>query len=81
MVFAAERANNLIDIYHGKDAVIVGDNNAKNGADRLVLNKDGTKVWIQDKYYKSATDSVNACFDDETGLFRYFDADGNPMQI
>ena len=27
--FAAERANHLYDILHGKDSVIAGDNNAK----------------------------------------------------
>ena len=78
--FAAERANNLIDIFHGKNATIVGDDNLKNGADRLLINRDGTKIWIQDKYYQNATDSVNACFG-EDGMFRYLDADGNPMQI
>ena len=43
--FAAERANNLFDKFTGHDAEIVGDNNAKNGADRLV---DG--IYIQSKY-------------------------------
>ena len=79
--FAAERANNLSDIYHGKTATIVGDNNAKDGADRLVVNRDGTEVWIQDKYYKSASESVDACFNKDDGMFRYYDADGKPMQI
>lgn len=78
--FAAEKANNLYDVYSGKNATVVGDNNAKNGADRLIINRDGSKVWIQDKYYKTASASVNACFDD-IGMFRYYDADGIPMQI
>ena len=43
--FAAERANNLYDKFTGHDAKIVGDDNAKNGADRIV---DG--VCIQSKY-------------------------------
>ena len=34
--FAAEQGNTLIDKVHGRDARIVGDGNAKNGADRMV---------------------------------------------
>lgn len=71
--FAAERANHLYDILHGKDAKIVGDDNAKNGADRIV---DGLK--IQTKYCRSGQECVNACF--ENGKFRYYDK-GGPMQI
>ena len=57
--FAAERANHLYDILHGKDAVIVGDDNALNGADRLV---DGQ--MIQTKFCNSGgkcSDKRNAC--------------------
>lgn len=43
--FAAERANNLFDQITGHDAKIVGDDNIKNGADRIV---DG--IEIQSKY-------------------------------
>lgn len=72
--FAAERANQLIDKMKGKDAVILGDDNAKNGPDRMV---DGT--LIQTKYCKTAADSVNAAF--HSGKYRYIDANGNAMQI
>ena len=51
--FAAERANHLYDILHGKDSVIAGDNNAKNGADRIV---DG--VNIQSKYCKTGAKCI-----------------------
>ena len=34
--FAAERANHLADRLMGRDATIVGSDNAKNGADRIV---------------------------------------------
>lgn len=34
--FAAEQANNLHDILTGKDAKIVGGDNAKDGPDRMV---------------------------------------------
>ena len=72
--FAAENANHLYDLYHGKNAKIVGDNNAKNGADRLV---DG--VYIQTKYCKTGSKCVAECF--ENGKMRYLNADGTPMQI
>ncbi len=72
--FAAERANTLLDIYTGHDARIVGDNNAKNGADRIVDN-----VQIQSKYCNTGSKCVSECF--ESGQFRYFNADGTPMKI
>lgn len=77
--FAAERGNNLIDVVKGKNATVVGDDNAKNGADRMIINKNGTTVWIQDKYYKTASKSIAACFED--GNFRYYDSNNRPMQI
>ena len=79
--FAAERGNNLIDKLHRKKAEVVGDTNVENGPDRKIVNRDGSITWIQDKYYKSGKEAVDACFSEETGQFRYFDGDGNPMQI
>lgn len=72
--FAAEHANHLKDLYQGKNAEIVGDDNAKNGADRFV---DG--VNIQSKYCQSGSKCVAECF--ENGKFRYINPDGSPMQI
>lgn len=72
--FAAERANHQDDVISGKDAKIVGDDNIKNGADRLVDNQ-----YIQTKYCSSASKSIAECFENKT--FRYFDAEGKPMQI
>lgn len=74
--FAAERANDYLDKMSGKKAKILGDNNAKNGPDRLVNGK-----LIQTKYYESARGSVDACFDKNTKLMRYLNPDGSPMQI
>ncbi len=71
--FAAERANTLYDRLQGKDAKVIGDDNAKNGADRIV---DGIK--IQSKYCQSGRACIDACF--ENGKFRYYD-NGHPMQI
>lgn len=78
--FAAERGNNLIDRFKGLDASVVGDDNAANGPDRKIINRDGSITWIQDKYYSSASASVNAAFD-ESGQYRYFDGNGKPMQL
>ncbi|TGO02588.1 hypothetical protein PN36_22595 [Candidatus Thiomargarita nelsonii] len=72
--FAAEKANHLNDVLSGKNAQIVGGNNAKNGADRLV---DG--VHIQTKYCASGSKCVSECF--ENSQFRYWNTDGTPMQI
>lgn len=72
--FAAERANTLYDRLTGHDAKIVGDDNVKNGADRIV---DG--VMIQSKYCQSGNACISECFDKE-GNFRYM-VDGKPMQI
>lgn len=73
---ASEQANDLIDKIHGKDAKILGDDNAKNGADRMV---DGQ--LIQTKYYQDAHASVDAAFDKGTGLYKYMDSTGKPMQL
>lgn len=74
--FAAERANHLYDKLTGHNAKIVGDDNAKNGADRIV---DG--VYIQSKYCATGSRCVNECFEnDGKGAFRYMN-NGKPMQI
>ena len=72
--YAAERANNLYDTFTGKDAQIVGDDNAKNGADRIVNGAN-----IQSKYCKTGSKCIQECFEDE--VFRYYNNDGSPMQI
>lgn len=67
---AAEYANDLIDKIKNpfKDVRQIGQDNAKNGADRLV----GTQK-IQTKYYANARNSVNAAFDSKAdgGMYRY----------
>ena len=82
--WAAERGNNLIDnlkgLIKGQHSTVVGDNNYKNGADRVTYFADGTRLLIQTKYYSTASQSISACFD-ENG-FRYIDhVDGTPMTI
>ena len=72
--FAAEKANHLYDLFHGEDAQIIGSDNAKNGADRLVNG-----VEIQTKFCNSGSKCISECF--ENGKFLYWTKDGNPMQI
>ena len=72
--FAAENANHLYDKFAGKRAKIVGRDNARNGADRIVEG-----LHIQSKYCSSGAKCVAECFED--GTFRYFKADNSPMQI
>lgn len=79
--FAAEYANNLNDQMKGINSQVVGGDCIKDGADRVITYKNGNKVWIQDKYYSTAAQSIEACFDVDTGKFRYYDPDGLPMQI
>lgn len=70
---AAEKANHLFDKALFKDAEILGDDNVKDGADRLVNGE-----YIQTKYCKTGGKSISECFED--GMFRYV-KDGKPMQI
>ena len=72
--FAAEQMNDYWDKVHGHDAKVVGGNNAKNGADRIV---DG--IEIQTKYCKTGSKCIGECF--ENGRFRYINSAGKPMQI
>lgn len=72
--FAAEKANHLRDVMAGRNAKLVGGDNARNGADRLV---DG--VQIQSKYCNSGSKCIQECF--HNGQFRYWNSDGSPMQI
>lgn len=72
--FAAEQGNDLWDRMVGNEAKILGDDNAKNGADRLVNGK-----LIQTKYCQNARSSIDAGF--KNGQYRYLDTNGNPMQL
>ncbi|MCQ2050256.1 MAG: hypothetical protein MJZ22_04550 [Candidatus Saccharibacteria bacterium] len=71
--FAAEQANNVNDLLAGKDARVVGSDNALNGPDRAV---NGT--YIQTKYYATPRDCVNACLD-KNGNWKYRNPDGSLM--
>ncbi len=72
----AEEALTYLDKLFGKNAAVVGRDNAKDGADRLVNG-----IHIQTKYYKKATGSLEACFAPQNGNYRYINKDGSPMQL
>ena len=77
--FYAEDAGAMLDRLHGEKSVVVGGDNAKNGADKLVNG-----VNVQCKYYNSAHGSVDACFKkkaDGNLSYRYIDLNDNPMQV
>ena len=72
----AEEAITMLDKISGLDAKVIGRNNAKDSADRII--EDDT--FIQTKYYNSARGSLESSFNSETGLYRYMN-DGQPMQL
>jgi hypothetical protein len=74
--FAAERGNTKVDRLFGRDARVVGDDNAKGGADRIVNGQE-----IQTKYHASGARSIGSAFDGQNGDFKYFDSNGRPMAI
>ena len=82
--FAAERANLLAgqikSIFTGEKIKYIGGDNVKNGADFSITDAAGNISYIQSKYYSSARGSVDACFDETTGMYKYM-WDGQPMQI
>jgi hypothetical protein len=76
---AAEWANTIDDILHGRNVRVVGDDNVKNGPDRIVNN-----IRIQTKYWKTGWESVDDCFvldSLEKGYFKYVDNNGKLQQI
>ena len=61
---------------------VKGDSDAANNADNVIQDLQGIIVTtIQSNYYSTANGSIDACFDKETGMFRYLDGSGNPMAI
>lgn len=72
---AAENANTRIDKLMGRHAEILGNDNSRHGADRLVDGK-----FIQTKYCANAMKSVDAAFNNADGSYGYYQ-DGKPMQL
>jgi len=73
--FSAEQGNHLIDRIRLRGSSMLGDDNAKHGADRLV---DG--VHVQSKYCGTGKACIDNCFT-PSGRFKYVNKDGTPMQI
>ena len=71
--FAAEDANNLNDLFQGKKSEIIGISNELNGPDRVVNG-----VLLQSKYYQSASKTVAAAFDSNSGYYRY---EGQELEV
>ncbi len=71
--FAAEDANNLNDKLRGKITEVIGISNELNGADRVVNG-----VFFQSKYYQSASKTVAAAFDSNSGYYRY---EGQTLEV
>ena len=65
----------LLDQLEGKNATLIGNNGVKNGPDRIVNGS-----YIQTKYHKTATSTVNACFNGVEGTYQYT-LNGIPMQL
>lgn len=61
---AAEYANTVIDKLQGKNAVQIGGDNAKDGADRVVTNANGQTTLIQSKYCQTPRETLKSAFDD-----------------
>ena len=65
--FAAEDANALNDVLHGRNVEKTGLGNALNGPDRIV---DGQGIQV--KYYSTARESIDAAFSRQNGgCYRY----------
>lgn len=80
---AAEGANVLSHtqngLLNGTTVEHTGSNNVKNGPDYIITSADGTITQVQCKYYKTAGETIRACFED--GVFRYYSDTNVPMTI
>ena len=56
-----------------------GSNNVKNGPDYVLTSPDGTITQFKCKYYRTASETISACFED--GVFRYYSDTNVPMTI
>lgn len=78
--FFAEQANNMRDIELGRRAWVIGGDNAKSGADRLVKGLFSREQYIQTKYCQSAKASVDAGFGTD-GYYKYVNEKTGIMQL
>ena len=76
--YAAEAANIQAAEAAGNNVVHTGGNNVENGPDYIIINQNDI-TQIQTKYYKTAKDTIDACFNN--GKFRYMADESTPMLI
>ena len=78
--FFAEQANNMADIAMGRRATVIGGDNAKSGADRLITHKLFRDTYIQTKYCKTPEATLNAGFGKD-GFYKYVNEQTGIMQL
>lgn len=66
-------------LLNGTKVEHVGSTNVKNGPDYVLTSSDGTITQVQCKYYRTASETISACFED--GVFRYYSDTNVPMTI
>ena len=66
-------------LLNGTKVEHTGSNNVKNGPDYVLTAPDGTITQVQCKYYRTASETISACFED--GVFRYYSDTNVPMTI
>ena len=71
--FAVEDANTTADRFSGKNAEVIGGSNEHRGPDRIVGD-----VFVQTKYYKTASETMRSAFDPHGGSYRY---DGQVLEV
>ena len=71
--FAVEDANTIADRFSGKNAEVIGGSNEHRGPDRIVGD-----VFVQTKYYKTASETMRSAFDPHGGSYRY---DGQVLEV
>lgn len=80
--YGAEYGNNTIDKLKGNDVVNAAQNldengrQVKHGADRIVNGQE-----IQTKYYKTASESIGAAFEQKNAIYINSDGSGKMMAI
>lgn len=77
--YVLEQAQNFHDILRGYKSRVVGGNNSADGPDRIIINKKGDVVLVQDKLRTDPAATVREMFTAD-GSLRYVDqVTGKPM--
>lgn len=77
--YALEQAQNFHDILRGYKSRVVGGNNIADGPDRIITNKKGDVILVQDKLRTDPAATVKEMFRPD-GSLRYVDqVTGRPM--